>query len=420
MRVLVNSMAPSHFLPMVPFTWALRAAGHEVLFLGYEETAHSAHEAGILTRRLSGDAGSVGRWRPPVKKKDPFWAPGSKQAPPPPQDARTTAIAGRWKARIEIFIDEYLEFAQAWSPDVIMTDPMEFSGLVAAAALDVPGVVHRWGFDAFTSTLLEPAKHALHETCARLGAENGMADPALILDPCPPSMMSSNLVPGTPVRWVPYNGTAGVPQWAVKRGAGNRICMSFGLWSGEALAQGGDLHAIIEGVHEAARGMDDAEVLLLAPEQYHADLGTVPDTIRVVGQLPVSAVMRDTDLLVHHGGGGGSLTAYAYGVPQVVVAQEGPMLVQVGETVAESGAGLALVEEAARADVGAIRDAVTEVLTEPRYRKAAERVRAEIAATPSPAEIVPVLESLVASRTVASRTVDSRTVDSRTVDSKTT
>ncbi|WP_433226691.1 nucleotide disphospho-sugar-binding domain-containing protein [Microtetraspora malaysiensis] len=399
MRVLVNSMAPSHFLPMVPFTWALRAAGHEVLFLGYEETARTAHEAGILTRQLSGDAGSVGRWRPPVKKKDPFWAPGSTQAPPPPQDARTTAIAGRWKARIEIFIDEYLEFAQAWSPDVIMTDPMEFSGMVAAAALDVPCVVHRWGFDAFTSTLLEPARHALRETCARLGAENGMADAALVLDPCPPNMMSSNLVPGMPVRWVPYNGTAAVPQWAVKRGAGTRICMSFGLWSGEALAQGGDLHAVIEGVNRATRKMDDVEVLLLAPKEYHADLGTVPDTIRVVDQLPVSAVMRDTDVLVHHGGGGGSLTAYAYGVPQVVVAQEGPMLVQVGETVAQSGAGLGLVHEADRVDVGLISDAVTDVLTEPGYRKAAERVRAEMAATPSPAEIVPVLESLVDSRT---------------------
>lgn len=172
MRVMVNALEPSHLMPMVPLLWALQARGNEVLVFGFEDTAHAAETAGLSAWRCQSEEGSVSRWRPPRST-----APKPAQAPPPASRDRTALIAERWRARIELFIDEYLAVARSWRPDLIITDPLEFSGLVIAGALDIPCVIHRWGFDNFSSGVQEAARSALKQTCVWLGAEGGPATP---------------------------------------------------------------------------------------------------------------------------------------------------------------------------------------------------------------------------------------------------
>ncbi|WP_370942142.1 nucleotide disphospho-sugar-binding domain-containing protein [Amycolatopsis sp. cg5] len=392
MRVLLNAMVPSHLLPMVPLTWALRAAGHEVVFFGHEDTVRAAHAAGLPTRQVESEAGSVSRWRPPGTVKSAYSAAGSSTKLPTAEEERTAAIGRRWKARLEVFVDEYVAFAKAWRPDVIITDPMEFSGLVVAGVLDVPGVVHRWGFDNLTSTLVEPSKQALAETCHRLGSA-GVPDAALVIDPCPPTVQSPNLAPAQPVRFVPYNGTAAVPDWTVQPGTG-LICISFGVWGTETLAKEGQLRAVVDSVGRAVAELAETEAVLVVPQQYHAELGALPDRVVVVDQLPINHVMPRCALMIHHGGSGSALTSYAYGVPQLVVAQEGPMLIPTAERIADSGAGLALISEEDRRDTGLLTGAIIDLLKEPSYRQAAERVRAEMLAQPAPGEVAALVANL--------------------------
>jgi UDP:flavonoid glycosyltransferase YjiC (YdhE family) len=60
--------------------------------------------------------------------------------------------------------------------------------------------------------------------------------------------------------------------------------------------------------------------------------------------------------------------------------------------------GVARVLDAVRATPDSVREATSEVLAEPTYRRNAERMRDEIAAMPSPERAVRLLERLAAER----------------------
>lgn len=396
MRVLINALVPSHVLPMVPLTWALRAAGHDVVFLGHADTVRAATEAGLPTWRVGPDDGGAQQWKPPVRRKDPFSAPGSSTKLPELDPVRMDMMGQRWRDRLDGYVDDYLAFARHWRPDLIMTDPMEFSGLVVAAALHVPAVVHRFGVDNFTSVLIEPTRKALRETCLRLGAADGFPDPAMVIDPCPPSIQSPNVPVGTPIRYLPYNGTAGIAPWSVELPPGPRVCLAFGMWSMTDLAKHGELRAVLDGVGAALDKHGAGTAFLLVPAHLHDDLGAVPDRIRLVDAQPIGYFLRDIDLMVHHGGSGSALTSLYHGVPQLVVAQDGPMLVPCAERIAASGVGYAIIDDAERRDPDAIAEGVGHVLGSPGYTEAAGRVAAEIAGLPAAAHIVDRLVDLTA------------------------
>jgi UDP:flavonoid glycosyltransferase YjiC (YdhE family) len=397
MRVLLNAVTPSHLTPMIPLTWALRAAGHEVVFAGQADAVRTAAEAGLNTCLVGPPASGAAQWKQPAApQRSPFTVRGSGTSEPWRNDPPPWDLMGqRWAARLHTLKDDYLRFAERWSPDLIIADPLEWAGPVAAAALGVPVVVHRWGIDNFSSALVEPARRTLREVSAEWGAPDGLAEPALTLDPCPPSVQSPNVPVAAPIRFVPYNGTGEIPDWALEPAAGKRICMLFGAWGSTLLAEGGQLRGIVDGVGRAIAALDDIEVVLLLPRENHDAVGPLPDRIRVVGAAPVNAVLRHCDLVVHHGGNGTALTALACGVPQLALAQDGPLLVPNAELIEASGAGRALVDEADRGDAQVVRRMLVEMLAEPKHRTIAGEIRREMAGMPALADAVTRLESLL-------------------------
>ena len=58
--------------------------------------------------------------------------------------------------------------------------------------------------------------------------------------------------------------------------------------------------------------------------------------------------------------------------------------------------GVGRVLDPATVTPAQIRDAVSDVLADPEYRRAADRLRTEISALPGPEHTVPLLESLAA------------------------
>lgn len=165
MRVLVTALVPSHIVPMVPLTWALRAAGHQVLVAGDAELVKFAAAAGLDTRLVGGGETRQRLTRPGAVAM-PDRAGMDRRA-----DSEWDAVGERWRTRLGGYIDDLVTLGRAWEPDLVVTDPVEFGGLVVAAALGVPGVIHRWGPDDFTSPLLRQAKVQLHDLCAEFGAD---------------------------------------------------------------------------------------------------------------------------------------------------------------------------------------------------------------------------------------------------------
>jgi UDP:flavonoid glycosyltransferase YjiC (YdhE family) len=115
--------------------------------------------------------------------------------------------------------------------------------------------------------------------------------------------------------------------------------------------------------------------------------------VRVARYLPQSEVLPRCDLVISHGGSGSVIGALAHGLPTV--------LLPIGADQPHNA------EQCVRLGVGKelhpvtvtpqdVRAAVTEVLADPGYRKAAERVRKEMLRLPEPSAAVPLLERLVA------------------------
>ncbi|MFI9080862.1 nucleotide disphospho-sugar-binding domain-containing protein [Streptomyces sioyaensis] len=388
MRVLITALVPSHLIPMVPLTWALRAAGHQVLVAGDAELARCATTAGLDTYLVGGS-----------ELRQRLTRPGAVPMPDrADMDHRTASeweeAGERWRTRLGGYIDELVSLGQDWEADLVVTDPVEFGGLITAAALGVPGVVYRWGLDDFTSLLHRQAKVQLHDMSKQFAAD-GLPDPSLIIDPTPASLLpGGDNTPGLLTRYVPYCGTAELPDWAVQRPERPRALLCLGMWYGRLLAEVGELPSGFRHALSACTelGMD---VLFPIAAQYHPLLGDMPDTVQVVDQVPIGPLMQHTALTVHHGGSGTSLTSFASGVPQLVLPGGKPFLQATGRLVQASGAGRNLPGKTEQQDAGLVRAALTELLTREHHRKAARAVCAEIAGLPGPTELVRTLEGLI-------------------------
>jgi UDP:flavonoid glycosyltransferase YjiC (YdhE family) len=98
-------------------------------------------------------------------------------------------------------------------------------------------------------------------------------------------------------------------------------------------------------------------------------------------------------MVVSHGGSGSVMGALAHGLPMVVIPMgaDQPLNAARCEVL-----GVARVLDAVEATPQTVRAAVSTVLEDLAYRRAAERMRDEIAALPGPAHAVMLLERLAA------------------------
>jgi MGT family glycosyltransferase len=123
--------------------------------------------------------------------------------------------------------------------------------------------------------------------------------------------------------------------------------------------------------------------------------GPQPENVHIAQFIPQSQLLPFCDIVVTHGGFGTVTGALNAGLPMVLL----PILADQPYNTAccaHLGTGLAVTPEERTPDV--IRSAVREVLTEPSYRAAAERLRGEIASLPGPEHGVALLERLATER----------------------
>ncbi|MFI9724226.1 nucleotide disphospho-sugar-binding domain-containing protein [Streptomyces sp. NPDC052396] len=373
---------PSHITHVIPLAWAMRAAGHEVIVAGQPDLASTVESAGLgfarvgeayhtddlVLRQLKGDKRLV-----------------ELAGLPTPQSLMMSARM--WQIHARYLLSRYLEFAQWWKPDLVISDRMEFAGPMVAAALGVPSVHHRLGPDTCTDRAHASAPEYFEAACRRMGLD-GYAGPTVVVDPCPPELQMPGVVSDHLVRHVPFNGSGKAPDWARRRNRPRRVCVSLGnrtlLFNGVPLQK----HVI-----EAFQGMDDVEVIVTAAAEFHEAIGELPENVRLVDTTPLNLFLDSCDLLVSHGGPGTALTACGLGVPQLVLPQwiGHP---EMGTRLAAYGAGLTIEDAAEQDDPAVVREAVRTLLEEERFHKAARDLADSMAAQQSPAELVPVLEQL--------------------------
>ncbi|GAB2820845.1 glycosyltransferase [Lentzea nigeriaca] len=192
----------------------------------------------------------------------------------------------------------------------------------------------------------------------------GLARPAggRHLDICPPSLQDKGFLDDRILlRPVPHAQPGEVPARTHEK----LIYVTFGTVFG-----GEELFAT------AVRGLGrlDAQVVVAAPGRW----------------LPQAEVIKQADVVVHHGGSGTMLAALASGVPQVVLPQGAD---QFGNAAALVAAGAAVWPDAVGAE--AIAESARLLLVDDHYREAAGRVAEEIRHMPSPREVADSLANVV-------------------------
>lgn len=374
MRVMfIATPGVGHVFPMVPLAWAFRAAGHDVL-MATGQLGMAAINAGLDVADITPRFDPPGFWQPLMKKlaaENPELI-DQMAAMRDGKVSDLTTVAPFLAKLSEFLTDGALRVARDWRPDLVVQSRSQGAGLVVAAALGVPLVDHGIGISR------SPGIHELfHRHMADAFTQHGVDLPAdrLGLDVAPPSMIDGEPA-GWPLRFVPYNGGGEVPDWLAARPDRPRVAVTLGTVS----TLGGTGMTTLERVAAAAEKID-AEFVLAVGETDLSPLGPLPDNVRVAGWLPLTALLPSCAALIHHGGGGTTLTALAAGVPQLIAPDGADRHINAAG-VGRRGAGL--VTEADAFDAALVEA----VLSDERVRTAAAEVHAEIQAMPSPTEMV--------------------------------
>jgi MGT family glycosyltransferase len=121
------------------------------------------------------------------------------------------------------------------------------------------------------------------------------------------------------------------------------------------------------------------------------EFGPMPERIRIERFIAQESLLPACDLVVSHGGSGSVLGALAHGLPSVLL----PMAADQPHNARRCvDLGTARVLDPVRATPDEVRAAVSGVLADPGYRRAAERIQAEINTLPGVGRTIPLLESL--------------------------
>src|SRR5262249_21999252 len=120
--------------------------------------------------------------------------------------------------------------------------------------------------------------------------------------------------------------------------------------------------------------------------------GEPPANVRLERYVPQAALLPRCAAVVNHAGFGSLVGALAHGLPMALLPMGADQPLNAARVEA-LGAGVTL--DAILSTPSEIADAVSTVLSAPSHRAAAEQLRDENAALPSPADAIPLLERLV-------------------------
>ncbi|WP_327250611.1 glycosyltransferase [Streptomyces sp. NBC_01244] len=371
MRILFTGPASvGHLFPMVPTAQALQAAGHQVLF-AVSAPYDQIRQSGLPTVEIGDGSTLLEAFRRASNGSDLQFVTDGKS----PQETERSAAAG-FAEHGRVSIDDLFAVAAAWRPDVIVHAAFQAAAPLVSAALGIPAVVHNFGVMSGLGMVGRLADLLADEYRAR-----GVEGPAThtVLDVVPPSLGGDGT--GWRVRFVPHNGGGSVPRDLLARGSRPRIAVTLGTVV-TAFAGVGPVTRVIS---EAASV--DAEFLLAVGDTDLSPLGTLPDNVRALPWVPLAQLLDTADAIVHHGGAGTMLTAASLGVPQLILPQGADHFMN---TDAATGLGFALRTTGDEVDA----DLLGRLLTDEALRKGAAATQAEMAALPSPTDLVASFEAI--------------------------
>lgn len=371
--IFTSAASYGHMYPLLPLAVAARDAGHDVVFATGEEFLPVARKAGLEVASAGLDLraafGAAFGGQPPQRGEVP-----QEELIPVVAKVFGDVLPRQFVADLGPLLDRQ-------RPDLVIYEAGNPGGAMAAKLAGIPAVGH-----AFGPVSASDMGTAIRESIAAYAAEIGVAGADLAsfgdpyIDICPESAQSpefkaaANRVPLRPAGW---NEPGDLPVGVQGRDRSRPlIYLTLGTVMGSVAV-----------LREAIAGLAvlDADVLVAAgPTVEVSALGYVPANVRIEAWVPQADLLPHLDLVVHHGGSGTTLGAFGAGLPQLLLPQGADQFTN-SDIVRELGGGDRLLSEEATAD--GVTEQARRLLTDEPVKAAAQRLAAEVAAMPSPAEV---------------------------------
>ncbi len=361
-----------HFAPMVPFAAACRRAGHDVLVVGPPALAGPVERAGFpFAAGAAPDEDELGR----------VWG----RVPGLSYEEAERLVIGEVFATLnaKAMLPGVRAAVRSWRPDVLLREPAEFASAAVAEDAGVAHVQVAIGLIATQRQLTAIAREAV-ETWAPGLTDRIAATPSLTLFPA--ALEDPGVAPPSPVHRFRTAGPEGPAQALPDWWPGDDRPLVYVTFGTETA--GVPTAAPIYDVALAAVARLEARVLLTTGVPAGEAGWTEPGPhVHIEQFLPQADVLAHAGAVVCHGGSGTTLGALAAGVPLVVA----PLFADQPDNarrVAAVGAGVVVEPRDARAirsdvDPADLRDAITAVLTDDAYARAARVIAAEVRALPA-------------------------------------
>jgi UDP:flavonoid glycosyltransferase YjiC (YdhE family) len=381
MRVLFTAHPlVGHVFPMLPLMHAARAAGHEVVLATGSEMVPDVQRRGFTT------------WTVGPGFADAAAELAAANAVPP---ASHEEELGR--AAIHLFAGpsarrarDLIPRATAWRPDVVISEITELAGREAACATGALPVTHGFGTHvpdtcAFAGVMFDHVSSVLGTPNRRHAFETG-----IYVDPCPPGLQSGQLgdMDVWPVR--PSVGQVGpddrLPRQFLGLPERPLVYVTLGTVFNDP--------ELTRGVLDAVQDLPISIAVTTGPGTDPSVLGSRPANVAAASFVPQALVLPLASAVVSHTGSGTMLGALASGLPLVCLPRGADQFAN-ADRVQSIGAGVRLLPDDVTPE--SLRAAVTAVLDDPAYARAAAAIQAQIAAMPSAADVLDDLVDLARS-----------------------
>jgi len=373
---LAGSSAATVFA-LAPLATATRNAGHQTFMASPEFMVPYIAAAGLPPVAIT----------PLTSFEYMFTDRDGNTVPLPTTPLEERMFSGRGFGRMAAdTLAPLLALARDWRPDVVVGGSLAYAAGLLARHLGVPYVRHAWD-PSETTDMDAGGVEVMRPELGALGLD-GLPEPDLYVDICPPSLRPVGAPPAQLMRWVPGNQQRRLEPWMYTRGERLRICVTAGSRAAGGPVRERDV-AFLRDLADSLAPLD-AEVIVAAPDGITDDLRVALPDARV-GWIPLDVLAPTCDLIVHHGGGVTCMTALDAGVPQLVIPQ---LSHSVAPALRMSDFGASITVMPADANPERCAAASRDLVSDPSYRARARQLSAEIAAQAPPAEVVAVLEKL--------------------------
>jgi len=379
---------------LVPLAQTLQAAGHEVAFACARAFCPTVQTTGFRCFPAGFD------WQ--ASAREPVYARvqeliAQRETPFSPL---ADVYAGFLPAQM---VPDLLSLARSWSPDVLVRDPMEFAGCIAAECLGMPHAACGPLFAFWQGAWHHMSGEVKRPELDNLRRAYGLPpDPDLVmlyrylyLAFLPPVFVGPELhIPHTVqfLRPISFNqsGDERLPAWVARLPARPTVHASLGTIFHRTP---GVFPAILEGLRDEPINL----ILAVGRDQDPMQFGPQPPNVFIERYIPHTALLPHCDVVITHGGFSSVMACFNQGVPMVLIPLAGGDQRGNAERCVALGVGRVIAPELRTPEV--IREAVREVLGNPRYHERAEQLREEMLQLPGPEYAIALLEKLAPGNT---------------------